>query len=270
MNYEKNNMKDNPWVLEIFTPLLNELKFKAGAPICKVNTSSYSNLKAHSMGNCIIEVQRASFKASGDEAVFLWSHYPKLDMFRLVIFLHEKFFNKRTSCETTAFENQVNINLLGVHEFTHCVAAMLFFAKTINDNDLKSMKENMCKHTYPTTTQQRELLLQELSMGYEEIYEEKFPHKHFKLNNDDFKGNYSELYRQFLFSDSIYRQYLEDTPLKILQGLYKLLENKTTDEISKNLVKIMIGTKIKEIAKKESIHPAFAFKMLGKYGFFDA
>ena len=214
--------RDLGWALKTFRPLLKELKLQeVKAEARTVFTSSFKNLIRYNMANCIVVVKTKKFTNKDDRGLFIWQYNEETNMYALYIFLNESLY---ASDET---ELRIKRKAAGVHEFTHCVAAMLMFSRLQSKVLIEIVHKRMTNSIHSLDKFALENLYKELTMSSCDSNSEMvsfFPDEHFRILGEDFSGSYEELNRNFLLSYELFCE----TPYfdKEKQTKFKALLNK--------------------------------------------
>lgn len=196
--------KDTRWALKTFRPLLKALKLQEikTEPFL-VFASSFKIFNRYNMANCIIVVKTKKLTNKDDRGMFIWQYNEESNFYALYIVLNSLLF------ENDDIETRIKRKATGVHEFTHCVAAMLTFSRLKSEVLIQTMQERMTKQIHSLDKNSLELLLKELTKPYNADTKENvpvFPDAHFRTGGEDFKGTYDELVRNFLLSYELFSE----------------------------------------------------------------
>lgn len=194
--------KDTLWALKTFRPLLKALKLQEvkSEPLI-VFPSQYKIFHRYNMTNCVIVVRTKEFKNKDDRGIFIWQYDEKTNFYALYIVLNPLLFAGSDS------DTRIKRKATGIHEFTHCVAAMMTFARLQSKALVQIMHERMTRQIHSLDKNSLELLLRELTRPYNADLKENmlvFPDDHFRTGGEDFIGKYDELVRNFLLSYELF------------------------------------------------------------------
>lgn len=194
--------KDTAWALKTFRPLLKALRLQEAKPEpLTVFTSQYKTFHRHNMTNCVIVVKTKAFTNKDDRGIFIWQYNEKSDFYALYIVLNSILFTESN------LETRIKRKTTGVHEFTHCVAAMMTFSRLQSKALVQKIQAKMARQFHSLDKNSLELLLKELTKPYSADLKESvpvFPDDHFRTGGEDFTGKYDELARNFLLSYELF------------------------------------------------------------------
>ncbi|MBD5438400.1 MAG: hypothetical protein HDR37_07545 [Treponema sp.] len=194
--------KDTAWALKTFRPLLKALKLQeAKSEPLTVFPSQYKIFHRHNMTNCVIVVKTKAFTNKDDRGIFIWQYNKESDFYALYIVLNSLLF------ADSNLETRIKRKTTGVHEFTHCVAAMMTFSRLQSKALIRTMHERMARQFHSLDKNSLELLLRELTKPLNADLKESvpvFPDDHFRTGGEDFTGKYDELAKNFLLSYELF------------------------------------------------------------------
>lgn len=194
--------KDTAWALKTFRPLLKALKLQeAKSEPLTVFPSQYKTFHRHNMTNCVIVVKTKAFTNKDDRGIFIWQYNKESDFYALYIVLNSLLF------ADSNLETRIKRKTTGVHEFTHCIAAMMTFSRLQSKALIQTMHERMARQFHSLDKNSLELLLKELTKPFNADLRESvpvFPDDHFRTGGEDFAGKYDELAKNFLLSYELF------------------------------------------------------------------
>ncbi len=205
------------------------------------------------MGRCIIALQRHPL-TSNKQGFFVFSYQEKYDLFLLSIVINENLY------KDNSFDLKVQRKALVVHEFVHCVAAMMSLSLLGKGPNplIKRLKEIIKEKVAVTTSDDFTKILKMLenidtaeSNGSSFLFNDT----HFRTGFEDFPDDYAELYLNFLFSYQLLLEYLSDDENNI-----KSILKKTDEEFAG----FMNGL-IEKIAKEKALKIKFVISRIIKF-----
>ena len=196
--------KNTAWALKTFRPLLKALKLQEvkSGPFT-VFASCYKIFHRYNMANCVIVVKTREFTNKDDRGIFIWQYNEESKIYALYIVLNSLLYEK------SDIETRIKRKATGVHEFTHCVAAMLTFSRLQSKALIDSMQERMTKKIHSLNKNSLEILLREYTRPFDESFKNSvptFPDEHFRTGGEEFSGAYDELVRNFLLSFELFSE----------------------------------------------------------------
>lgn len=194
--------KNAVWALKTFRPLLKALKLQEvkSEPFI-VFASQYKVFNRYNMTNCVIVVKTKAFTNKDDRGIFIWQYDEKSNFYALHIVLNSLLF------ADSDIETRIKRKATGVHEFTHCIAAMMTFSRLQSKALIQIMHERMTRQIHSLDKNSLEQLLKELTKPYNADLKETepvFPDEHFRTGGEDFIGRYDVLARNFLLSYELF------------------------------------------------------------------
>lgn len=194
--------KDTAWALKTFRPLLKALRLQEAKPEpLTVFPSQYKTFHRHNMTNCVIVVKTKAFTNKDDRGIFIWQYNKESNFYALYIVLNSLLF------ADSNLETRIKRKTTGVHEFTHCVAAMMTFSRLQSKALVQKIQAKMARQIHPLDKNSLALLLKELTKPFNADLKETvpvFPDEHFRTGGEDFAGEYDELARNFLLSYELF------------------------------------------------------------------
>lgn len=190
------------WALKTFRPLLQALKLQEvkSEPFL-VFASQFKIFHRYNMANCVVIVKTKEFANKDDRGIFIWQYDEETNFYALYIVLNPLLF------ADSDIETRIKRKATGVHEFTHCVAAMMTFSRLQSKALIQIMHNRMAQQIHSLDKNSLELLLKELTKPYSADIKENvpiFPDDHFRTGGEDFTGLYDELVRNFLLSYELF------------------------------------------------------------------
>lgn len=248
--------KNLDWALKTFRPLLRALKLQEvkSEPFF-VYASAFKIFHRYNMSNCVIIVQVQKFSNPDDRGLFIWQYNEKTDFYALHIILNESLYAEDD------IETRIQRKATGVHEFTHCVAAMMTFSRLKSKALVSTMQDRMAKQIHTLDKNSLERILIELTKPYEvkQSRDEPFPDEHFRTGGEDFRDSYDELVRKFLLS---YELFCEDDFFNSerKQEFQRCLKKKSQEEaIEKILVPV-----IRNLSEKKALSVHFIVQRINE------
>ena len=194
--------KNTAWALKTFRPLLKALKLQeVKTEPLTVFASQYKIFNRYNMANCVIVVRTKEFSNNDNRGIFVWQYDEKTNFYALYIILNSLLY------ADADIETRIKRKATGIHEFTHCVAAMMTFSRLQSKALIQIMHERMAQQIHSLDRNSLELLLRELTRPYNAELRETvpvFPDSHFRTGGEDFTGQYDVLVRNFLLSYELF------------------------------------------------------------------
>lgn len=200
-----------------YRPLLQSLNFRELSKD-KVYTPVQKFRNIH-LSRCVIVTMGESLPDDTD-GYFMFLNDKKRNLFILTIKINDKFF------ADNILETQSNRKLVGVHEFIHCVAIMLCLSKMAdNPNPLLARLEEKIKNKVEMYSQDTfsELLNSVLNDSFKFSSSPTPTDSHFRIGDEDFRGDYADLYANFLFPYSLFIERLGQPLLEYMKSDEKAL-----------------------------------------------
>ncbi|MEE1211320.1 MAG: hypothetical protein UHO11_02380 [Treponema sp.] len=241
--------RDLAWALKTFRPLLKALKLQEiGTVPTTVFTSSFQIFNRYNMANCVILVKCKTFTNKDDRGIFVWQYDAETNMYALHIIINSIL------CENEELETRIKRKATGVHEFTHCVAAMMIFSRLQSKALIEILHSRMAKAIHSLDKVALENLFRELTMTYADRQKENFsafPDEHFRITGEDFTGSYEDLNRNFLLSYELFceNEYFNESKQIQFRDMIKLRQNREA-------VNILVSV-IQPLAESKALSPHF-------------
>ncbi len=215
------------WVLRLFRPILRELNVQdlPVSPSQRVVTLfNNKNFITNNMGKCIITIRQGNFNPD-IMGYYILLYNSTHDIFILIININQSLAGKEGA------EKKVLQKIVAVHEFVHCLAALLSIKQIESKSLIKSLQNRLQKKIHFTTEVKLGKLLQELDANLTNtVFKSQdpdyvFPDEHFRLGYEDFPVSYPVIYRQFLLSRDLFEEYFTKTMQKQFNELINRGEN---------------------------------------------
>jgi hypothetical protein len=194
-------------VVGLLRPLLKDLQVQQlGNDPVVLKASSYRELVVAGLSNCIVMARQTGF-SDDTKGCFSFSYDTKHDIFLFVISVNKNlFFND-------FLDLRVARKAVAVHEFIHCVSALLLLSRLRKEAFIERTQSIIQKKVRLTTSHEFNNLLSALrELGKNDKYAqpELLADEHFRISDeDDFNGNYGDLYLNFLLSYQLLRETIE-------------------------------------------------------------
>jgi hypothetical protein len=200
--------RDTENVVELLRPLLKDLHVQdlRHEPIT-ARASKYRNLVVAGMRRCIIAARKAEI--TDDTRGFLTFSYNKeKNVFLFIINVNKNLFEKNDH------ESKVRRKAVAVHEFTHCAAFLLLLSCLRPEVFIEKTRGIINQKVKLTTSSEFNSLLSSLRKlgknGVSTQQTELLTDWHFRIAVDDgFRGNYGDLYLNFLLSYQLLKETIE-------------------------------------------------------------
>jgi hypothetical protein len=158
------------------------------------------------MSRCVIAARQTTF-LDDTKGCLSFSYNKAHDVFLFVINVNNKLFQK------DSHDVKVTRKAVAVHEFVHCVSALLLLSCLRPQAFIERAKAIIIKKVQLTTSREFNALLLALrALGKNGINQqpELLTDEHFRIaKEDDFIGNYGDLYINFLLSYRLLRETIE-------------------------------------------------------------
>ena len=188
--------------LQTFRPLLKDLGLQNVTSEPKVVfASSYKIFSRYNMANCVVVIKSKEFSDKNASGIFVWQYNEESQFYALHIIINKNLF------KSDDIEFRIKRKAVGIHEFTHCVAAMLTFCRLQSKALIEILHKRMEKKIHSLNEKELENLLRELALSFGEKKRNgiaTFPDEHFRTGSEDFQGSYEELWRNFLLSYELF------------------------------------------------------------------
>lgn len=248
--------KNTAWALKTFRPLLKALKLQEvkSEPLT-VFASQYKIFYRYNMTNCIIVVKTKTFTNKDDRGIFIWQYDEETNFYALYIVLNADLYSKND------FEMKIRRKATGIHEFTHCVAAMMTFSRLQSKALIDSMQERMTKKIHALNKNSLEILLREYTRPYDESFRNSvptFPDEHFRTEGEEFSGRYDELVRNFLLSFELFSE-----PEFFNQDKQKQFREHLKNNQQETALQLLVSV-IEPLSKQKALSPHFIVQRINE------
>ena len=244
--------RDEEWAVDLFRPLIQKLRLQESAqsPVL-VKVSDFRNLVIKGMGRCLIFLQQRPLADHNppSKGYFVFVHHKEENLYILSIVIDSNLYRDES------LESKVARKAVGVHEFCHCVAAMLSLAEVSSGSSVfEKLQDRLREKVTKTSSSDFINLMAAFSnLGKNSDYlSQSFPDSHFRLGFEDFTGDYSELYINFLLPYSLVKETVRD---ERLAGLKASLHNQ------ENLVQLLIQL-IDDLSRQKALDKRFVVNRL--------
>lgn len=251
IQYPGKSIHDVEWAIEIFRPLLKELnvQYVDATPHC-VQAACYRVLVINGMARCLVAIQTQAI--SNDKKGYIASIYNKeKDLFIFSIVLNENLY------QSNDIELRMQRKALAIHEFVHCVAAMLSVSVLGKGPGtlINKLKERLKEKLAVTASNDFERLMTALGIVEKDKQGNGIPlplfnDKHFRIGFEDFQDDYADLYLNFLFS---YHLLLDILPKDWISQVKNSIKTDSIDGLVE-----FFNTLIQELMEKKAISKKFA------------
>jgi hypothetical protein len=194
-------------VVSLLRPLLKDLHVQnlCHEPVV-VKASKYRDLIVAGMSRCIIVARKTDF-SDDTRGCVSFSYSKKSNIFLFVINVNKNLFLDSSQ------DSKVARKAVAVHEFVHCVSALLLLSCLRQEAFIERMAAIISQKVILTTSSEFNILLtalRELGKNGKIVQPELLTDGHFRIANEDgFSGNYGDLYINFLLSYQLLRETIE-------------------------------------------------------------
>jgi hypothetical protein len=241
---------DLEYIIDHFSPVLNELRNKQNSPIF---LSSFSNLNLKNLNNIsnwVIILLKADLYDS--KVTQMLKYDEKHKILKFYIILDELFFKNKNKKKMKEIKN-----IIIVHEFIHFLA--IFYSSITAEE--KTLREKLIERhslTYEPITNENTSNLHKFLYKenlIDDFYSfEQVNDAHFRTGLEKMSLDYAELFKNFLFSPQMLDKYL--TP-KARERFFNLLKKHKSKKAKDLIVSI-----INNIAKKEFLPVDFVVNQI--------
>ena len=247
-----NKTRDEEWAVDLFRPLLRELKLQESSKsYVLVKVSDYRHLVIKGMGRCLIVLKRRPLSKQNlpNRGYFVFIHREKENLYILYIVIDSDLY------QDDSLDLRIARKAVGIHEFCHCVATMLSLAEVACGSPIfEKLRKRLCEKLHKTSLNDLTTLMTAFN-SLETSSDDSlrpFPDSHFRLGFEDFPGDYAELYINFLLSYSLIKEMMSEEKLKALR---MSLDNQ------EELLKFLISF-IEDVSEKKAINKIFVIRRL--------
>ena len=235
------------WATKIFRPLLKDLDISHIPTTGNVQilTADYRAFIQRNMDRCVVVVCYHKLTQSYHQGLFIWQYSKKEDFYALYIVL-----NSNLQAEP------IIRKAVSVHEYVHCIAAMLAFSRLETPKLIEILYKKMSKRFHALTSVDIGKILNDLrkGTGCNQADLDTFDDSHFRIEWEDFQASYSELYRNLLLSYELFCEkgfFDQETRTRF----YQCIEQKNEKQARELLNQI-----IEKIAEVKYLDKDFVFK----------
>jgi hypothetical protein len=190
--------RDTNNVVDLLRPLLRDLHVQSLTlnPVA-VKAAKYRRLIVAHLDRCIIVARQTNF-SDDTKGCLSFSYEKKHNIFLFVINVDAHLF------QDDDLESKIARKAVAVHEFVHCASALLLLSCLRPENFIERTKTIIARKVKLTTSDQFNALLdalKQIDTNNTALTSELLTDEHFRIGNDDeFTGNYGDLYLNFLLS----------------------------------------------------------------------
>lgn len=246
--------KTVPWALKTFRPLLKDLRLQnVSSEPRVVFASAYKVFNRYNMANCVVVVKAKEFSDKHASGIFILQYNEDTQLYALHIIINKNLF------KSDDIKLRIKRKAAGVHEFTHCVAAMLTFRLLQSKVLIEILNKRMEKKIHSLNKKELEDLLWELVIPVEEKKRNGiaiFPDEHFRTGSEDFPGSYEELWRNFLLSFDLFCEEPFFTEEKQNQFKAFLKEDKKREAAE------LLASVIQPLSEAKALEPRFIIQRI--------
>ena len=199
-NAEERNIE---WAIKVFRPLLKDLNIshlEKKDERRQILTADYKLFIRHSMDKCVIIVCRYNLYQDHHQGIFVWQYNEKEDFYALYIILNNNLFSPS---KTQAIVRKA----VSVHEYVHCVAAMLALSRLKTKKLIEILQSRMSKRFHALTIFDVGDIISDLRKSKKDKKLkpiDTFDDDHFRIEWEDFQASYAVLYRNLLLSYELF------------------------------------------------------------------
>ncbi|MGP1430908.1 hypothetical protein [Treponema sp.] len=258
--YPGKSIHDVEWAIEIFRPLLKELHIQyvdAKAKPCCIQAARYRTLVINGMARCLVAIQAQSIP-NGKKGYTTSIYNKKRDLFIFSIVLNEDLY------QSDDVELRMQRKALAIHEFVHCVAAMLSVSVLGKGPSIliNQLKERLKEKLVVTASDDFERLIAALGIVKKDEQNKDIPlplfnDKHFRIGFEDFQDDYADLYLNFLFS---YRLLLDMLPKDWIAQLKNLIKTNSIKDLAE-----FFNILIQRLREEKAIGEKFAIQRMRSF-----
>lgn len=213
------------WATKLFRPLLRDLDIShLETDNVRILTAEYRAFIKHHMDNCVVVVCYHKLEQNYHQGLFIWQYNEREDFYALYIVLN-------TNLKTMPIIRKA----VSVHEYTHCVAAMLAFSRLETKALIEILHLKMSKRFHILTSIDTEKILRDLKKIHKHNKSslDTFDDSHFRIEWEDFRASYSELYRNLLLSFELFCEdgFFDETKRNLFHECTKQKDRKKATEV---------------------------------------
>jgi len=235
---------DIEYILDIFRPVLDKLQGNNEGPIYLSSFTDFINFK--DSGNWVISLLKANLIS--EKAMHMVTYNEKHDILHFYIILDELIYKNSKEIK----------KIVIVHEFIHFLSVFFACIDAKDKNSRRKLFERLSKSLSDGTKNEKIFELNKIlnsSKLVNDFYNyEQVNDNHFRIGIENIPLDYSELFKNFLFSRKMLDQYFNSEKRKIF---FNLLKKSRNDKANKLLNNIM-----DKIVKNEFLPKEFVFKQV--------
>jgi len=244
MTGEINKIKnDLEYVIDIFSPVLYKLQDN-NSPIYLSSFADFIDFK--DIGNLVISLLKANLDSR--KAMNIIRYNEKHDILHFYIILDELIYKNSKEIK----------KIIIVHEFIHFLSVFYACIDAKDINSRRKILERLNKTSLDETNNEKTFELYKVlneSKLIDEFYSyEQVNDSHFRIGKDSISLDYSELFRNFLFSRKMFEKYFNSEKRK---QFFILLKESKTDKANK-----LFNNILDDIVKNEILPKNFVFKQV--------
>jgi len=200
--------RDEQWAINQFRPLLDEIdlsKIPSSPNQVIVRLSKHEHLRKKGLADCVLIIRRRIFKSTvNGYYTFSYRIAGEQPIFFLCIFLNEQLFVSDSPALLIKRRQTL------IHEFTHCIAALLLMEQPNRSRSLiEHLTHDIVTHSKLNIRNHFQSLLVQFGNGPIPMASLLgiYPDEHFRLNNANFQGSFSTLYKYLILNFEIFEKY---------------------------------------------------------------
>lgn len=238
------------WAVKVFRPLLKDLSISTLSNtenFRQILTAGYKEFIRHHMDNCVVLVCRHNLTKEEYQGIFVLQYNREENFYALYIILNDNLF---------APEKKVIRKAVSIHEYVHCVAAMLALSRLETAKLINRLHKKITERIHALTVIDANNILNDLKKSKDIQSLDTFDDKHFRIEWEDFQASYADLYRNLLLS---YELFCEKGFFDIekRQQFDKCIKEKKSQEAWTILVNVM-----QNLAEKKHLDDNFVHNRL--------
>lgn len=219
-----------------------------------IHAASFKVFHRCNMSNCVLVVSCKNFTNKDDQGIFVWQYNAETKFYALHIIISRSLY------ESSDMKLRIKRKATGIHEFTHCVAAMMTFSRLQTAALIELLHTRMAGKFHALKKYELENIFRELSQSYEAEprLPPMFPDEHFRTGGEDFTDGYDDLLQNFLLSFALFCEdgFFDGEKQKKFRELYKAGKNKDAVDV--------IVSVIDPLAEKKALDKHFVIRRIGE------
>jgi len=201
-------IRNEQWAIDQFRPLLDAIDLSAipkPPNQLQIPLINFDNLKNMGLGDCVLIVRRRKFESTLN-GYYTFSYIMADDkpIYFLSIFLNEMLFTSGTPTQKIKRRQTL------IHEFTHCIAALLLMEKSMRTKGLiDRLTNDIVSYTDMNIRNHYQSLMVQFGNGSMPLVNVLglYPDEHFRLDPVNFQGSFASLYKYLILDFSIFEKY---------------------------------------------------------------